>query len=170
MSERLLRFREAGDIHSLHSGVYTQMIQAGEKRDFLFTPFGANGAIVRRKDGDTPEYKVGESLRFFVRTNPMTRVGGARKQLSLGVGADPLRRRWFEHVSTGRGFEVIDYDMRTWSEVVRGGSKAFSLHLTSFFGTLLVTDAEVFCRSLFQPIGRSSAWGCGMLVVGRDDA
>lgn len=85
------------------------------------------------------------------------------RQLGFDIGIDWLRSRQARY-----GFELEQVDLADYKplEFLRNG-RPIRLGTVAFVGMLKVTDADLFRSALLGGIGRSKAWGCGLLLCKR---
>ena len=141
-----------------------------------------------------PRIINGEVLSFLLRANPVrSRRDAARRQLRHDVIMDarkiheaqgastgtPIPRAdivqeaasgWLAERAGGSGFHLLDVradgymQHRFWK---RGAAHPISISTVEFTGTLRVLEAETFVQTLFNGIGHSKGFGCGLLLVRR---
>jgi CRISPR system Cascade subunit CasE len=82
------------------------------------------------------------------------------RQLGFDIGIDWLQSRQVRY-----GFELEQVDMADYAplEFLRNG-KPIRIGTVGFAGMMKVTDADLFRTALLGGIGRSKAWGCGLLL------
>ena len=83
--------------------------------------------------------------------------------------ANDVARSWFAKQGTHRGYSVEnlaveDYRAR---KVKRPGSKDATIGILDLKGVLKVSEPEKLTDTLYNGIGRSKAFGCGLLLVRR---
>jgi CRISPR system Cascade subunit CasE len=75
-------------------------------------------------------------------------------------------RLGFELVTGGDGLSKLQNSAYAWHSLNSKGKKA-GFSSVDFTGQLRVTDTEKFEHALFHGIGRSKAFGCGLLMIRR---
>lgn len=106
--------------------------------------------------------KVGARLRFRLRANPIRRNEGKPFAIVDAKG----QAGWLQKKAVAHGFRIDDLQI-TQSGLIRakkGGANMF-FNNALFEGILTVTDEAQFERAISGGIGRSKAFGFGMLSV-----
>ena len=119
----------------------------------------------------------GSKWHFRLTANPIKHLpgncaAGERGKIVAHVTPEH-QQRWLQEKAPQYGFEVKPDDFLAVSEKryqFRKGTdnrRLVTLLAVTFEGTLTVTDAEIFRRTLVNGIGRGKAYGMGMLTVVR---
>lgn len=119
-----------------------------------------------------PQFTNDQRFRFRLRANPTKRVGDKGDRLygkRVGVYHEEDQLNWLRRKAAAGGFELIEAGI---SERRTGnGRKKLKENLRFFSvlfdGSLEVTDAEVFTRTLARGIGPAKAFGFGLLSLAR---
>jgi CRISPR system Cascade subunit CasE len=142
-----------------------------------------------------PQLQTGEHLSFSLRANPVVTITVEGKQQRHDVvmhekkqiGFDQLPPqekppmpqliqtsglRWLQAREAAHGFQVLPHYLsveayRQHSSHTRRSRHPIRFSSLDFQGVLLVTDSDRFRQALFQGLGRSKAFGCGLLLVRR---
>lgn len=122
-----------------------------------------------------PKLQMGDRLAFSLRVNavktPQRPKGVKQKRIGL-LGADELHG-WLLAQGNKGGFQLQSETLVVENTQVHQVIKPDDPNHRTFTsvdlrGRLQVTDAEVFTREvLFKGLGRSKAFGCGLLLVKR---
>ncbi|MFQ6485744.1 type I-E CRISPR-associated protein Cas6/Cse3/CasE [Brachybacterium epidermidis] len=138
------------------------------------------------RPGQTTDYRpfldritAGQEWRFRLSANPVKSIPGAAG--SRGRVVPHVTRahqaEWLTQRSGKHGFEILRHPEEnaeamiavTRTEDLRferaGATRPVSIRRAQFDGGLRVTDAELLRRALQQGIGRSRAYGCGLLTL-----
>lgn len=190
MRDYLVAAPGAGDAYALHRRVFetvAAMYGGGEfDRRFLYCPIevdGRDAVLLRLPDppaaletsGRAVERPaVGGARRFTLRALPQVKRNGRRGSISLWSQKDGLRRLWLERQSRECGFELLSPPAMESRhvEVPRGRKpegKDFGINVTTYFGSLRVTDSDRFASALGAGVGQGRSWGCGLLQIHSDD-
>lgn len=136
-------------------------------------------AVVREME---PEFKVGRRLRFRLRANPTKMLtnrdgAGERHPKRVGLYREQEQREWLARTAERSGFQVDPAAVLMTPRGQLTGAKPAAVgrsvgarvrcFVVDYDGILTVSDAEMFERCLREGIGRSKAWGCGLLSVAR---
>jgi len=77
---------------------------------------------------------------------------------------------WLEARAERHGFKLDSASLRVEGYMQHGGKKdRLRFSTVDFNGTLVVTHRERFAQALQRGIGRAKAFGCGLLLVRRED-
>lgn len=143
-----------------------------------------------------PKLSHGQSLAFTLRANPVITVTppiGKKQRHDVvmhekkRIGYDklhinerpPLQHliqtsclHWLQARAESNGFSIkpekVTVDAYQQHESLsRQGKKAVRYSTVDFQGFLTVTDIDLFNQALFNGIGKSKAFGCGLLLVRR---
>jgi CRISPR system Cascade subunit CasE len=141
-----------------------------------------------------PQVESGESLYFKLRANPIVRKkeNGRAKDCDIVMDAKHQFKRkgqsylnlfsmdelihnvgmqWLIRKGEHHGFMVKELDVKidNYQEysVKAAGKQSFALKTLDFEGKLKITDVNSFKTALFEGIGRSKAFGCGLMLVRR---
>lgn len=145
----------------------------------------------------TPIINHGESLRFSLRVNPVVTKkiegAGSKKRKREDIYMDALAKNkqlpeserlpnsvllnscaldWLEQRAKSNGFaasreEVIVEGYRRFEMRKKRGTDKITFGAVDFTGILTVTNKELFSRVLQQGLGKSKAFGCGLLLIRR---
>lgn len=137
---------------------------------------------------ETAEYarlldKVRDGAVFSFRTNVNPSEAKARPADSNGVRksgkvtpitGEQNQLAWFARKAETNGFRIVDGEHGTTAAIVSSGTDSFqrggqTVKVTSatITGVLQVADAEKFIAALTGGIGRSKAFGCGLLTIAK---
>lgn len=129
-----------------------------------------------------PTFAQGEHYRFRLRTNPtICRVNrdkaGQRHPKREGLFTEEEQRDWLIRAAERGGFRVNQEATLITPQGKREGakpppdgaqrSKPVTCYMVDFDGLLCVTDAKQFADTLREGVGRSKAWGCGLVSLAR---
>lgn len=135
-----------------------------------------------------PQPEAEEVLAFRLRANATvnrSQANGTRAAGRHSVVADALRdnpaswqdamrdayRAWFERKGTLHGFEVVERfevaDHRQVTTRAKRAERKLQFDQGDLHGLIRVTDPVKFRDALLQGIGRSRAFGCGLMMVRR---
>ncbi len=142
--------------------------------------------------GYSPQLYVGQQLRFLSRINPVVSrmVKNRKRSQKHDVWADAKKRGRVDGLSGVDLLEFMEKESRLWL-ISRAEKNGFSLKKDrvaldgyqshrfrkaargreikygslDFTGVLSVTDIDLFKETLFYGIGRSKAFGCGLMMV-----
>ncbi len=116
-----------------------------------------------------PEFPAGTLYWFRLRANPVIRQGSDGKLRALTT-ADELSD-WLVRKGGHHGFALRSgpefSDCRLEQFTRRTGTPAVSINVVDIDGVLSVTDSMAFRNAFCQGIGRSRAFGCGLLLLKR---
>jgi len=144
----------------------------------------------------TPKLKSGQRLRFSLRANPVvTRPSSdGKRRLRHDVIMDEKHRQrqssdetqtivdqklvaevgfnWLVQRSEKNGFivrpeNVFVFGYRQHRLEKPGRKSSIRYSSIDYHGRLTVSEPELFIRTLFKGIGRSKAFGCGLMLVKR---
>ncbi|MCB2180768.1 MAG: type I-E CRISPR-associated protein Cas6/Cse3/CasE [Desulfobulbaceae bacterium] len=117
------------------------------------------------------DYRYAERLRQKMTT-------GEKLEWSLKAAIDTALDKWLSNQGARHGFELaINQDGQLklqnstyhWHELpkkaIKGKKSGFSS--VDFVGELHVVDTQKFSQALFEGVGRSKAFGCGLVLVKR---
>ena len=142
----------------------------------------------------SPQLQVNHNLAFTARINPVVSrmTEGCKQSQKHDIWADAKKRGKADRLNDIQLSEFIEDEAKNWL-VSRAEKFGFSLSRASitvegyrthcfqkksrgrkirygtvdYKGVLCVTDRELFKTTLFNGIGRSKAFGCGLLMVRR---
>lgn len=176
------RRRNLWRIDSLN-GVQYLMLVSAEKPD-LTTAAAQFGYPEASAPWETRDYtpllnriQPGTRWHFRLTANPTkhTRghaVTGQRGKVMPHVTAEH-QQRWLQEKASQHGFALTEGEFlavhNEWYQFRKPqeGGRPVSLLSVTFEGLLTVTDADLFCHTLTEGIGRGKAYGMGMLTVVR---
>lgn len=109
--------------------------------------------------------EVGEAIRFRLTANAIRRSRPATPDVKRGVGISPVEdvAEWVTNKLAGAVEDVTIFSHDR--SVVTSGKSALQLDVVDGYG--LVHDVEALQVLLKTGIGRSKAFGCGLLTVAR---
>ncbi len=157
------------------------LVQSARKPDFthIVEQFGRPNVDMGWDTLDYDNYlskiEQGQTYRFRLRANPTYAVseGEGRGKVYPHVTAEQ-QMNWLKQKSLTCGFSIESEEGHTSADIVQRDIKHFkrngnpmTLSVVTFEGVLIVTDAESFRNAIMRGIGRSKAYGCGMLTVMR---
>lgn len=118
------------------------------------------GTRMRPVMGGIPVFDVGQAVRF------RTTVNAVRKKRSKIVGAVPKDKlgTWVAQHAGLDGLEIIGHT-RNISRVSREDERGFPVVVDTVEGVGSVVDPVLLARAMRDGIGRSRAFGCGLLTV-----
>ena len=146
----------------VNSKPYSPKLIAGEQ---LFFRLRANPTIARKQPGE----KRSRRHDVLMDAKWQWRQGGESSPESLRMVMDDCAIQWLADRSKGLGFELVSapqvsgYRQHLWSRRHR----QIKFSSIDYEGVLTVTDPELFSHTLFAGMGRSRAFGCGLLMVKR---
>jgi len=141
-----------------------------------------------------PQVKTGESLYFKLRANPIVRKreNGRAKDCDIIMNAKHQFKRkgrsyldlfsmdelihstgleWIKRKGELHGFSVQKFDVKVDNyqeyKIQSASKRRFLLRTLDFEGKLTITNINRFKTMLFWGIGRSKAFGCGLMLVRR---
>lgn len=143
-----------------------------------------------------PNLSEGQSLAFMLRANPIITVTtpDGKKQRHdvvmheqkrigykhMSKNGRPLLQqliqdsciKWLDARTASHGFTfepgaVTADGYQQHESVAKNKKKSIRYSTVDFQGTLTVTDAELFRKTLLDGIGKSKAFGCGLMLVRR---
>jgi CRISPR system Cascade subunit CasE len=118
------------------------------------------GFSVMCKQVDVP--KSGKFI-FKLQTNPSVQTDGTRISVPLDKQLD-----WFKHKASESGFDIEQVTItRHWPVPVNSKDKNWIIMASLFNGSLRITDEERFGQALVSGIGRSKAYGFGLLSLAK---
>jgi CRISPR-associated protein Cas6/Cse3/CasE subtype I-E len=164
--------------YEVHERLYSQFCVNGV-REFLFSMEGDVAPIVLVRSRNFPDAlasaaepvelpDVGERRLFRLTASPTVSRNG--KKTRLPPGDRPGRVAWLARRSGEHGFELVGEPTVTWRsmKLIRQG-KSIIRESARFEGMLQVTDAARLETALEHGIGRSHAFGFGLLRLFRAD-
>lgn len=174
--------RKLWRVDRLGNDMYLLVLSNG-KPDFshIIEQFGWPGA---EQKWETKSYihlleriEAGQRWQFRLRANPVHSV----KQTGDLQAQEPAKRgKVYAHVTVSQqenwlleraakcGFKLQEGSFRVVQQEVRRfwrQQKPVTLGIATFEGTLEVSDAALFLRTLACGIGRAKAYGCGLLTI-----
>jgi CRISPR system Cascade subunit CasE len=141
-----------------------------------------------------PKIYSGQVLAFMLRANPVITVNSKRHDVvmhekqKINYNQLPARERpslqhiveksgsaWLESRADQSGFSVSESMLKidgyqTYRTYKKGCKKPISYSVIEYEGILKVTNDERFKQTLFNGLGRSKAFGCGLLMIRRVDS
>jgi CRISPR system Cascade subunit CasE len=76
---------------------------------------------------------------------------------------------WLQSRASNNGFSVVEASVDAYRQN-KAGKRDIRFSTVDFSGELLVTNSELFQQALFNGLGHSKAFGCGLLVVKRAES
>ncbi|WP_166787002.1 type I-E CRISPR-associated protein Cas6/Cse3/CasE [Cryobacterium sinapicolor] len=109
--------------------------------------------------------EAGEAIRFRLTANAIRRSRPVTPDVKRGVGISPVENvaEWVTNKLAGAVEDVTLFSHNR--SVVTSGKSALQLDIVDGYG--LVHDPEVLQQLLKTGVGRSKAFGCGLLTVAR---
>ena len=181
------------DSYALHKMIYAELCaHDGAGRDFLYRQVvGASLPTVYAVSPRVPksdvwtvqsrpmrtEYEIGDRLAFQLRANPVLERDGRRFGVVMDAIKSGASRRdaettapaeWLEKRGDRFGFdlEVTNVDLITVDEISRS-RRVMRKERVDMSGIMTVIDTARFSDLLHKGVGRSRAFGYGMLMVKR---
>lgn len=125
------------------------------------------------KESALPE--TGDSFMFVLTANPAVNLINEKtgKKLRKAILDECELQAWLGNKSKLNGFqydptslEIIQESPLRVTKKRRGQpEQSFNIHRVTFQGKLRVTQPELFEKAMLEGIGRSKAYGCGMLML-----
>jgi CRISPR system Cascade subunit CasE len=186
ISQIVTEYSALNDIYDLHQRLWRGFSDSGESRDFLFRAERRprKQALILVQSLSPPQWEeVFSPARFMVKGyDPVFRAGqrfyfhirvSASVAKSNGPGKQPTRKplpwsryeKWFSEQGAKRGLETLTVSRLGEVFVSSHKKKRFSIAGQTLNGTLQVTDPELFLSTYQGGIGRSKAFGFGMLSL-----
>jgi CRISPR system Cascade subunit CasE len=172
------------DRHALESGarVWKVLVQST-----IEAAWGSVGAIEAEQKHVNIAFVAGESLRFFLRANPVASVKGkdqrrfaeldtaafrAARGLKVPIRGEDDLRAWLERQGAQHGFTVdalrlVREHRETWRARSSSGSDAVH-EGCDFEGHLRVTTPDALGQTLVTGLGRGRGFGFGLLSLARE--
>ena len=140
----------------------------------------------------TPQIREGQRLAFSLRANPVVarKAEGQKRSAKHDVWMDAKReaqglelagreliahcesrtKQWLVSRAESLGFSLSEQFLSVDGYLQhqfyrRKGDRAIRFSSIDFKGILNVSDPERFLRSLFEGVGRSRSFGCGLMLV-----
>jgi len=114
-----------------------------------------------------PEYKIGDHLSFCTKLNAIRRNSHRQKNEVVPLTKIGELIPWFKAIAESNGFEIAQFE-----KVIPLGKvmcchkeKPFPINSVEFIGKLVVKDPVKFNRAVSHGIGRSKAFGYGVIDV-----
>ena len=113
------------------------------------------------------QIKKGQAYRFRLCANPVYTVKENGKNKSYAHVTAGHRRKWLLDRSNKNGFllcedfGIVDNNIKRFKHE----KSKITINIVTFEGHLVVTDEELFKNTLISGIGRSRAYGCGLLTL-----
>lgn len=192
--EREMRFLYRHDEHNDHHSI---LVQSALLPDWRHVEDEAEGTTTRIKTFEPDRVRLGETLRFFVRANPVTQrkgyadgksrrvvVGSTLTHVAQRLGSrvedlpsrQALQIDWMKERGKRGGFEIevgnggimcVPGPSRDYVIHRAGSDKPMTFTSVDFTGILRVTDPVAFADTVRHGIGRGKAFGFGLLSVAR---
>jgi CRISPR system Cascade subunit CasE len=154
-------------------------------------PEGSSNIFSIKTKPYKPKVIAGERFAFDIRANPVVakREEGKKNSKHHDVWMDAkntakLKKlnieetealiqeytaNWLLDRAVKNGFKVTPDELRIdayrQNRVLKKGLQDLRYSTVDYKGTLIVTDAEKFIKTLFEGIGRAKAFGCGLMLV-----
>lgn len=122
-------------------------------------------SVLARKAFSLEGISEGQTLRFLLCANPVRRELGTRRRQPLTNAAEQIQ--WLER-QLGEFGQVEGVNV--WANEAqrfRKGSHQAVVQMTTFIGSIRVTEAQGLRRRVVDGIGAAKAFGCGMLSLAR---
>ena len=147
-------------------GIYPELTVRSPARPRLesFLSRRPNYAVDVSCEKFEPDLREGQVLRFQVEVNPVKRVlFSGHKRAREG---DSEIYQWLTGYLSNRGVEVLGLSiLQKQGHKIRRKGQAFRLFVADVAGDLRVVDPECFRAAVYDGIGRSGAFGCGLLKI-----
>jgi CRISPR-associated protein Cas6/Cse3/CasE subtype I-E len=167
------------DPYEVHQKVYGMFCGPGDRRRFLFAIDRGDAApvvLVRSRHIPQPLDSAamdvdfpgdGEHRLFRLDASPAMRVEGGKKR-GLPPGNRGARTDWLARQGKRHGFEIAGTPYVTWRSVrlTRQGEVIWR-ESAIFDGELRVTDTALLAEAMEHGLGRSHAFGFGLLRLFR---
>lgn len=168
------RSRKLWRIDSL-GGVPHLLIMSEQSLDFssVAEQFGADTFVESKcYDPFLERITAGSRWRFRLCANPTidTFSKNANRKMVMAIIGTKQQEEWLMKRAEGHGFaldtETLLVSGSRWYHFRKGPERQYIRMLAvTYEGVLTVTDADTFCRTLTQGIGREKAYGMGMLTI-----
>ena len=115
--------------------------------------------------------KTGNIWRFRLSANPTRRVKDSvtEKKKICAHKTTANQKEWLIKKSQQHGFQLatdgFDVTENKWFRFRKSSGDVVTILSVTYEGLLMVTDAELFCKTLINGIGRGKAYGMGLLTV-----
>lgn len=185
------RGRLTFDPYALHKAVYAELCAGTDAgRDFLYrsvkgasvpTVYAVSPRVPTSSKwtiGDRPlrtDYTIGDRLMFQLRANAVVERGGQRHGVVLDAikgGMDPVEAEqtapaeWLNKRSDNLGFDVEScMALYAGSDEFTRKGRTVRRAVVELSGVVTVSDPTAFAQTLRQGVGRSRAFGYGMMMV-----
>lgn len=124
--------------------------------------------LVESRPHFSPEQLAGRRVRFKVEVNPLKSIFQRGQRGRRAVITDPQEQvTWLTEKMRAAGFEVASAQVvaSRRESITRPEGKPLSLLAVTIEGVAQVLDADVAAAALAEGIGRSKAFGCGMILL-----
>ena len=121
--------------------------------------------------GYSPELKKGRVLSFQLTANPTVTLNGKRHDIIInakkkGLNEDSVAKTWLKDKGAINGFEVVDTEISGhMKNVMNTKGRKISYTSLTYSGCIRVKNVALFEKALFDGLGHSKAFGCGLLMV-----
>ncbi len=161
-------------------GTVTLYVQAQPAPNWDFLPTGYiieqdDSALgIKRVDELYEAISSGRRLRFRLRANVTRKIdtktgpdGVRRHGRRVPLYGEQAQLEWLQRQGERNGFQVVSVAtlVSGSAELYRSRSTGRTFQGVLYEGTLIVRDADVFRRALFDGIGPAKAFGFGLLSV-----
>ena len=173
------RTRNLWRIDWLNNVCYLLVLSKNENIDFshVVKQFGYPNSKWETKSYNNllKRLKDGQTWQFRLKANPVHSSMGDKDKLKnrgrlFAHVTHNQQKAWLRERSEKNGFILNDdgYNVvkTEWVKFRKGNSKdKVTIKCATFEGFLTITDVETFVRALTNGIGRSKAYGCGLLSI-----
>jgi len=151
------------DLFAINTKAYNPKIRLGQKFHFSLR---VNPIVKRKHEGkkNSSCHDIGMDAKFEARCENMD------KQETLRHIEKRIKEWLINNRASSAGFLVLDGTLETDGYIQHKvykskGAKPIQFSTIDYTGTLKVTQEELFMKSLFEGIGHSKAFGCGLLLI-----
>jgi len=141
-----------------------------EKKDYKHLLLAKGGEALNQQltNNIEPDNRYSDRLLQAINTTE-------KLEWAIKAHIDKALENWWKRQGKRCGFELIDDDIGLsklqnsayqWHGLPEKGKRA-GFSSVDFTGELKITDIEKFKQTLFNGIGRSKAFGCGLLMIRR---
>jgi CRISPR system Cascade subunit CasE len=151
----------------------TKLPSSPEKKDFkhILRAYGGQPLDTRLTSLLENDHQYAERLQQKIGLND-------KLEWSLKAAVDRELSHWIERQGESHGFVIVQgrgglpklqNSAYRWHELMKKSAKGKKSGFSSvdFVGELQVSDGEKFTQALFKGVGRSKAFGCGLMLIRR---
>jgi CRISPR system Cascade subunit CasE len=151
------------DLIDVETKTYRPKLKGSEKLSFALR---VNPVVTKKTD-------TGRRVRHDVVMNAKKRYPkpfAANTEISVGELEYATGVEWLRNRSNDLGFNFDPSEIRVFGyrqHRITNPKKQNEIRFSTldFSGLLTVTDADRFCQTLFDGVGRAKAFGCGLMLV-----